>query len=117
MDRNLPVHNWCLRHLYAPLLRCGASPMSAMFCVFTFSAVLHEVMISVPTHKFHWYAFAAMMGQIPVIVLTKMLLKRLPLGSNEWLGNVFFWLSFCIFGQPICVLLYTYQYQHVHAQT
>jgi hypothetical protein len=43
-------------------------------------------------------------------VLTKLLLKRLPLGANDWLGNAAFWVSFCIFGQPICVLLYLYQY-------
>jgi diacylglycerol O-acyltransferase-1 len=108
---NLPVHSWCVRHLYAPLLRVGLSPMASLFVVFTFSAVMHEVLISIPTHAFHWYAFAAMMAQIPIIVITKLFFRSLSHSSFEWLGNVFFWLSFCIFGQPICVLLYTYQYE------
>jgi hypothetical protein len=105
-----PVHSWCVKHLYAPLLRAGATPTMAMFCVFFFSAVMHEVLISVPCHAFYWYGFAAMFGQIPIILLQKVVHRYLPLGTNDWVGNVSFWLTFCIFGQPIVMLLYMHQF-------
>lgn len=44
---NLPVHYWLVRHLYFPCIRCGMSKSVAMFVVFFFSAVVHEMLISV----------------------------------------------------------------------
>jgi diacylglycerol O-acyltransferase-1 len=107
---NVPVHSWCVKHLYAPLLRAGATPTMAMFCVFLFSAVMHEVLISIPCHTWYWYGFVAMFGQIPIILLQKVVHRYLPQGSNDWVGNISFWLTFCIFGQPIVMLLYMHQF-------
>ena len=53
------------------------------------------------------HSFLAMMGQIPLIVLTKKIDKKIP-GSS--VGNIIFWLSFCIVGQPMALLLYTIDY-------
>ncbi|MGK3747544.1 MAG: diacylglycerol O-acyltransferase-1 [Bacillariaceae sp.] len=44
---NLPVHYWLVRHLYFPCIRLGISKSAAMFIVFFFSAVVHEMLISV----------------------------------------------------------------------
>ena len=44
---NLPVHYWLVRHLYYPCIRRGMNKSAAMFIVFFFSAVLHEMLISV----------------------------------------------------------------------
>jgi|EP00970_Alexandrium_tamarense_P012503 hypothetical protein len=52
-----------------------------------------------------------MMGQIPLIILTKIIDKRVP-GSS--IGNIIFWISFCLVGQPMAMLLYTIDYWEVH---
>jgi diacylglycerol O-acyltransferase-1 len=38
---------------------------------------------------------------------TEYLRKRL---KNDSLGNIIFWTSFCVLGQPLCVLLYYHDY-------
>lgn len=54
-----------------------------------------------------------MLWQIPLIILTD-LLPKLP-GfkgySGKVAGNMIFWLTFTIFGQPLAVLLYFYAWQ------
>jgi hypothetical protein len=53
-----------------------------------------------------------MMGQLPLIFLTKMIDKRMPSSS---IGNFIFWISFCFVGQPMAMLLYTIDYwEHNH---
>ena len=49
---NLPVHKWCLRHLYKPLLQSGLSKTAASTVVFSLSAILHEYLLSVPLKMF-----------------------------------------------------------------
>lgn len=41
--------------------------------------------------------------QVPLITLTEVLRKRL---KADTLGNMVFWLSFCVLGQPMCLVLY-----------
>jgi len=101
---NLPVHYWLIRHLYFPSIRKGANKHFAIFIVFFFSAVMHEVLISIPFHMIRPWSFLGMMGQIPLIAITKYLSKTWP-GSS--VGNIIFWLSFCIVGQPTAILMYT----------
>ena len=43
---NRPVHTWCVRHVYLPVVTCGWGKMSAMMATFLFSAALHEYLIS-----------------------------------------------------------------------
>ena len=45
-----------------------------------------------------------MMGQVPLILMTRDI-------KSGWLGNLIFWSSFCIVGQPMCILLYYHGYQ------
>ena len=48
---NKPVYQFMKRHIYSPLIGRGWSQGAAGFMVFTFSAVLHEVLVGVPTHN------------------------------------------------------------------
>lgn len=43
------------------------------------------------------------MSQVPLITLTELLRKRL---KADTLGNMVFWASFVVFGQPMCLILY-----------
>mmetsp|Transcript_1706 Transcript_1706/g.2523 ORF Transcript_1706/g.2523 Transcript_1706/m.2523 type:complete len:729 (+) Transcript_1706:110-2296(+) len=105
---NTPVHYWLVRHWYFPLVRRGLSKTIATLLVFFLSAVMHEVIISLPFHMIRPWAYLGMMGQVPLAWITKYLTKKLP-GTS--LGNVIFWLSFCVVGQPMAILLYTIDYQ------
>lgn len=48
---NRPVYTYFKRHVYMPLIGRGWSPSAASLCVFFVSAVLHEVLVGVPTHN------------------------------------------------------------------
>mmetsp|Transcript_26026 Transcript_26026/g.50479 ORF Transcript_26026/g.50479 Transcript_26026/m.50479 type:complete len:496 (+) Transcript_26026:1-1488(+) len=110
---NMPVHYWLVRHVYFPSIRIGLSKKGATFVVFFVSAVMHEVLISVPCHMVRVWSFLAMMGQLPLIILTKYIDKRNP-GSS--IGNIIFWISFCFVGQPMAILLYTIDYWEINHQ-
>ena len=43
---NLPVHRWCVKHVYLPLIGQGGGKVKAMAAVFLLSAALHEFLIS-----------------------------------------------------------------------
>jgi len=68
---------------------------------------MHEMLISVPFHMIRFYSFFGMMGQIPLVAITKYFDKVRP-GSS--IGNIVFWISFCIVGQPMAVIMYTIDY-------
>ncbi|CAD7701516.1 unnamed protein product [Ostreobium quekettii] len=105
---NLPVHNWLLRTIYAPVRSCGATRLSATFVVFFVSAVAHELMVIVPlkmTRAFP-HLFVGIMMQMPLIILTQWMQSK---WGERW-GNITFWVSFCIVGQPICLLNYYYDF-------
>ncbi|GMH92448.1 hypothetical protein TrST_g1899 [Triparma strigata] len=104
---NLPVHMWMVRHLYMPSIRAHVPPMFANLIVFLFSAVLHEYLISVPFHMVRLWSFLGMMGQVPLVFLTKYLDRKFK-GSS--VGNIIFWLTFCVLGQPCAILLYSIDY-------
>ncbi|CAO3575108.1 unnamed protein product [Mortierella alpina] len=109
---NRPVYVFFKRHVYLPLISGGSSPLTAMFVIFTISAILHEVLIGFPTHMLYGYAFAGMFAQIPLIALTRPLEKWR--GTGTGLGNMIFWVSFTILGQPACALLYYYHWTKRH---
>jgi len=46
-------------------------------------------------------------SQIPLVMITTYFDKIRP-GSS--IGNFIFWLSFCILGQPMAIILYTIDY-------
>ena len=51
-----------------------------------------------------------MMFQIPLILLTDWLQKLRGI-SGKVAGNVIFWISFCLVGQPLAALLYFFAWQ------
>eukprot|EP00550_Attheya_septentrionalis_P004971 CAMPEP_0198297096 /NCGR_PEP_ID=MMETSP1449-20131203/35392_1 /TAXON_ID=420275 /ORGANISM="Attheya septentrionalis, Strain CCMP2084" /LENGTH=750 /DNA_ID=CAMNT_0043997925 /DNA_START=249 /DNA_END=2501 /DNA_ORIENTATION=- len=105
---NMPVHYWLVRHIYFPCVRMKMSKVMATFVVFFISAVMHEVLISVPFHMIRPWSFLGMMAQIPLVTITKSMERRWPGGIA---GNIIFWISFCIVGQPMAILLYTVDYR------
>lgn len=51
-NRNMPVHRWCARHLYIPLVESGYTRTTATAVVFFISAFFHEYLVSVPLKTF-----------------------------------------------------------------
>jgi len=113
---NMPVHLWLIRHIYFPCLRFKMNKQVATLFVFFVSAVMHEMLVSIPFHMLRPWSFIGMMMQVPLVGMTKFLYRKYP-GSS--IGNMIFWLSFCVIGQPMAVMLYTadFQYAKQHSQT
>ncbi|XP_059705115.1 diacylglycerol O-acyltransferase 1 [Haemorhous mexicanus] len=99
---NIPVHKWCLRHFYKPMLRRGVSKWAAQVAVFLASAFFHEYLVSVPLRMFRLWAFMGMAAQIPLAWLVSRFLRG-------HYGNAAVWMSL-ILGQPIAVLMYVHDY-------
>jgi diacylglycerol O-acyltransferase-1 len=101
-----------------------------MFVTFLFSAIAHELLVGIPCHVLRLWAFGGIMAQIPLIAFTSWTSRTL---KNEQLGNVVFWLSFCILGQargsgpadcarsrllqPAAILLYYKDWTNRHASS
>ena len=73
--------------------------------MFFFSAAFHEIIISIPFRCVSLHAFFGMLLQAPLVYLTKNFDKMF---DNPFIGNAFFWLVFCVIGQPMGVLMYYY---------
>ncbi|ELQ44977.1 diacylglycerol O-acyltransferase 1 [Pyricularia oryzae Y34] len=107
---NKPVYQYFKRHVYSPMLGRGWAPRTASASVFLISAVLHEILVGVPTHNIIGVAFMGMFLQVPLIILTAPLEKRKS-PTGKLIGNSIFWVSFTIFGQPLAALMYFYAWQ------
>lgn len=83
----------------------GVSKGLATTVVFFFSAAMHEIVISVPFRYISGHAFAGMMAQAPLVSVTRLIDSRF---DNGFLGNVIFWMLFCVIGQPMGILLVYY---------
>uniref|UniRef100_A0A8C4EGB3 O-acyltransferase n=1 Tax=Dicentrarchus labrax TaxID=13489 RepID=A0A8C4EGB3_DICLA len=103
---NIPVHKWCLRHFYKPLLRRGFSKKVSQSAVFFLSAFFHEYLVSVPLRMFRLWAFMGMMAQLPLAWFVGHFLR-----GNY--GNAAVWISIII-GQPFAVLMYVHDYYVLH---
>ncbi|XP_036064819.1 diacylglycerol O-acyltransferase 1 [Onychomys torridus] len=99
---NIPVHKWCSRHFYKPLLRLGSNRWMARTGVFLASAFFHEYLVSIPLRMFRLWAFTAMMAQIPLAWIV----GRFFQGNY---GNAAVWVTLII-GQPVAVLMYVHDY-------
>uniref|UniRef100_A0A1A7XM42 O-acyltransferase n=3 Tax=Iconisemion striatum TaxID=60296 RepID=A0A1A7XM42_9TELE len=99
---NIPVHKWCLRHFYKPLLRRGFGKMASQSAVFLLSAFFHEYLVSVPLRMFRLWAFMGMMAQLPLAWFVGRFLR-----GNY--GNAAVWMSIII-GQPFAVLMYVHDF-------
>lgn len=102
---NMPVHRWCVRHLYIPIVDMGYSKTIASLIVFMFSAFFHEYLVSVPLKMFKIWAFTGMMGQMPLSYISRAMEVR---WGPRW-GNIVVWASI-ILGQPLCIMMYYHDY-------
>jgi len=97
---NRPVSELCLRHFYIELTHfTSASKEAAMVATFSVSAILHEVIFSVAFKTLRPYFFLGMLGQIPLIVMS-----RGMKGTKR--GNLLMWLHL-FFGFPALMILYS----------
>ncbi|KAL0985278.1 hypothetical protein UPYG_G00154920 [Umbra pygmaea] len=103
---NIPVHKWCLRHFYRPMLKRGLSKWASQSAVFLASAFFHEYLVSVPLKMLRPWAFMGMMAQLPLAWIVACFLH-----GNY--GNAAVWISLII-GQPIAVLMYVHDYYVLH---
>ncbi|EFX00706.1 membrane bound O-acyltransferase [Grosmannia clavigera kw1407] len=107
---NKPVTHFFRRHVYSPLIGRGWSPMAASVMVFFVSALLHELLVGVPTHNIIGVAFLGMFLQLPLIAITAPL-EHMHTAAGRMLGNCLFWVSFTVLGQPFAALMYFYAWQ------
>jgi len=107
---NKPVYSFMRRHVLSPLVGRGWSPGAASVAVFVLSAVLHELLVGVPTHNILGVAFIGMLAQIPLIAITRPL-EDVQGHYGKILGNTIFWVSFTLIGQPLAALLYFFAWQ------
>ncbi|XP_053693827.1 diacylglycerol O-acyltransferase 1 [Sabethes cyaneus] len=102
---NMPVHKWCVRHLYIPVVDLGYSKISASVIVFFISAFFHEYLVSVPLKTFKIWAFMGMMAQLPLSSVSKFMEVNY---GQRW-GNIVVWTSI-ILGQPLAIMMYYHDY-------
>ncbi|KAL2019683.1 hypothetical protein VTK56DRAFT_9302 [Thermocarpiscus australiensis] len=107
---NKPVYSFFRRHVYSPMRSRGWSREASGFAVFLLSAILHELLVGVPTHNLIGVAFLGMFLQLPLIQLTAPL-EKMKSANGKLLGNTIFWVSFTILGQPFAALMYFYAWQ------
>jgi diacylglycerol O-acyltransferase-1 len=88
-----------------PLLRKKVPKFVATVLIFTLSAFLHEVVISVPFHTVSFHAFFGMLGQIPLTMISRLMDRTF---DNAFIGNALFWFSFCIVGKFDCMYVRTF---------
>jgi len=91
---NIPVHEWCLRHVYLDLQTfIGVNKHTAIFATFFFSAVIHELLFSVAFKTLRPWFFFGMLAQIPLIAFSRGC-------RNKRRGNYLVWWSL-FSGQPL----------------
>ncbi|KAI9822731.1 MAG: hypothetical protein M1826_000435 [Phylliscum demangeonii] len=89
---NIPVHNFFRRHVYGAS-RAYMSRTQATVVTFFLSALAHELIMACVTHKVRGYGFAAMMMQLPIVMVQKTPWLR----GRKLFNNICFWCSI-IFG-------------------
>ncbi|KAI1143793.1 MBOAT, membrane-bound O-acyltransferase family-domain-containing protein [Hypoxylon sp. FL0543] len=107
---NKPVYQFMKRHVFRPLIGRGWSMSSASVAVFFVSAVLHELLVGIPTKNIIGVAFLGMMVQIPLIWITRVF-EKMKGPNGRLIGNCIFWVSFTVLGQPFAALIYFYAWQ------
>ena len=123
---NRPVYSFMRRHVYSPLVGRGWGSHSASSITFLLSAILHEMLVGIPTHNIlgesrlrllivacliaTGVAFAGMLIQVPLIIAT-LPMEKMQSTNGKIAGNCVFWISFCLVGQPLAALLYFFAWQ------
>lgn len=96
---NKPVHEFLLCHVYVKALTISKrSKIVASVATFMFSAVLHELFLSVALGFVRFWMSGLMMVQIPLIMLSRY-------HKNTTFGNYYFWFGLCL-GVPFLTVIY-----------
>ena len=98
---NLPVHRWCVKHIYVPLVKNKFSKSNAMLAVFITSALLHEYLISCPLLIAGHFAFVGFLGQLPLIKISEVVQSK----CGGRVGNLLVW-AVLVFGNSSGVVVY-----------
>ena len=104
---NLPVHRWCQRHLYYPLLRFGFSKNLGVVAVFLFSGLMHEYLFSVPLRIHTFYSVVLFVGQAPLLIIER---KYDNVFEKYHIGNIFLWAVIWFLLTPLGVIAYYTMY-------
>ena len=88
---NLPVHRWCMRHIYKPIQKLGYSKFVATCAVFLFSGIMHEYIYCVPAGFVSYYAILVLFMQAPIMFLEERFSKVF---KKLHLGNIYMWGGF-----------------------
>jgi MBOAT, membrane-bound O-acyltransferase family len=105
---NVPVHEWCLRHLYVEsVTRRNVRARTASVATFIFSAIMHEYVVATgfkvqPFSLSMPYMFIGMAIQLPLMNMSKHL-------DHSRKGNLLMWFMLFL-GQPLVSILYVRQY-------
>ncbi|XP_063956645.1 diacylglycerol O-acyltransferase 1-like [Lytechinus pictus] len=98
---NIPVHKWCVRHVYKPVRGLGYSKFQAVLTVYLLSAIFHEYLASVPLKLLTHWSFGGMMAQV---------LHQQSIN----IAMLFFFMGYSfIFILRNCVLFYELPFVHV----
>lgn len=109
---NVPVHEWCLRHLYVESVsRHHIRARTATAGTFFFSAIMHEYVVATgfKVHPFSFslpYMFLGMGMQLPLMALSNKF-------DGTRRGNLLMWITLFL-GQPLITILYVRQYLSSH---
>lgn len=96
---NRPVYNFLYRHVYLEVMvRHQMKKFYAQLITFVFSALLHEFLLSMVFRMVYPLMFFSMVGQIPLIYLTRWM-------QNNKSGLYLFWMGL-ILGEPLLVAGY-----------
>ncbi|MDR3548902.1 MAG: MBOAT family O-acyltransferase [Candidatus Pacebacteria bacterium] len=97
---NLPVHEWCLRHLYLEsMYYFHATKDVATVLVLLVMTVMHEIFFSCAFKAYHPFFLITVIAQIPLVFLNR------KVKNSRRVGNVIMWISL-MFGQPLLEILY-----------
>jgi hypothetical protein len=111
---NRPVHDWLYLHVYRCLVKQRYPKAIAQMFVFLFSAIFHEMLLSITFLRVRVWMFTLMMLQIPLIYMAKLIPAKT---SNKPLmrrgANLFFWFGM-FFGPALLFLLYSKDYYQGH---
>ena len=102
---NLPVHHWFIRHIYNPLQYRGVPRDLANTIIFFVSAGAHEYWVSLSLGRLGWFVFFSFNMQYFYILAENFMIKKFHL-QNSNIGNINFWINFCVLAQPIMTVIY-----------
>ena len=73
---NLPVHRWCVKHIYIPLVELKLGAKFSKVSVFVVSAFLHEYLICSPIRIIGHFALVSFLAQLPICKLSNWFRNR-----------------------------------------